>query len=176
MAAPPHISEDPTLLARSYTSAPRVPPPWTPGRSGELDGPQPWGPRLGNPGPDTGYALTLVGRCVDNLTLGAGEHREDVVSGLAALAAKRAASYGRAPVRHDLDVAVTIWGFASTAIDPELAELRRTTFEGVGDPHHYEARRALVDMVPESALRQTPGAVVQAHAADWRSLFVAGRV
>ena len=61
-------------------------------------------------------------------------------------------------------------------IDPELAELRRTTFEGVGDPHHYEARRALVDMVPESALRQTPDAVVQAHAADWRSLFVAGRV
>ena len=117
---------------------------------------------MGNPGPDTGYALTLVGRCVDNLTLGAGEHREDVVSGLAALAAKRAASYGRAPVRHDLDVAVTIWGFASTAIDPELAELRRTTFEGVGDPHHYEARRALVDMVPESALRQTPDAVVDA--------------
>ncbi|MBK6967700.1 MAG: hypothetical protein IPH81_05200 [Candidatus Microthrix sp.] len=175
MGAPTYIVENPVQPARSYTSAPRVPTPWKPGRPGELNGPQPWGDQLGTPGPDTGYALKLVERCVDELTLGAGEHRDDVASGLAAVAAKRAASYGRAPVRHDLDVAVTIWGFGSSSVAPELAELRRRAFEGVADPHHYQARRALVDLVPEASLRQTPGAVAEAHAADWRSLFDLGQ-
>lgn len=171
MGAPTYIVENPVQPARSYTSAPRVPDQWKPGRPGELNGPQPWGDRLGTPGPDTGYALKLVAGCVDQLTLSPGEQRDDVASGIAAVAAKRAASYGRAPVRHDLDVAVTIWGFANPSADPELVELRRRTFEGVADPHHYEARRSLVDLVPERALRQTPQAVAEAHAADWRSLF-----
>ena len=171
MGAPTYIVENPDQPARSYTSAPRVPDPWTPGRPGELNGPQPWGDRLGTPGPDTGYVLKLVARCVDGLKLGPEEHRDDVASGLAAIAAKRAASYGRAPMRPDLDVAATIWGFGSSTVAPELAELRRRAFEGVADPHHYEARRALVDLVPEAALRQTPGAVAEAHAADWRSLL-----
>ncbi len=174
MGAPTYIAANPVQPARSYTSAPRVPASWQPGRPGELNGPQPWGDRLGTPGPDTGYVLKLVARCVDGLTLGAGEHRDDVASGLAAVAAKRAASYGRAPMRPDLDVAVTIWGFGSSTVAPELAELRRRAFEGVADAHHYEARRALVDMVPEAVLRQTPDAVAEAHAADWRSLFDLG--
>ena len=74
MGAPTYIVENPVQPARSYTSAPRVPTPWKPGRPGELNGPQPWGDQLGTPGPDTGYALKLVERCVDELTLGAGEH------------------------------------------------------------------------------------------------------
>lgn len=174
MSAPTYIVENPIQPARAYVSAPRVPPVWEPGhpaRSAELDGPQPWGNRLGTPGPDTGYVLKLVARCIDELKLAPGEQRDDVASGLAAVAAKRAASYGRAPMRHDLDAAVTIWGFGSSAVDPELAELRRRAFEGIADPHHYDARRAMVDMVPERSLRQTREAIAEAHAADWRSLL-----
>lgn len=173
MAAPPHIVEDPVRSARSYTSAPHVPDAWTADRPGELTGPQPWGTRLGTPGPDTGYALTLANRVVEELTLGEGEHRADMVAGLAAVAAKRAASFGRAPVRHDLEVAATIWGFNSTVTEPELLELRRRVFEGVGNPHLYEELRALADLVPEESLRQTPAAVVEAHTKSWRSLLVA---
>ena len=178
MSAPPYIVENQVQPARSYVSAPRVPPIWEPGhpaRSAELDAPQPWGDRLGTPGPDTGYVLKLVERCIDDLTLAPGEQRDDVASGLAAVAAKRAASYGRAPVRHDLDAAAMIWAFDSSSVDPELAELRRRAFEGIADPHHYDARRTMVDMVPEGSLRQTREAIAEAHAADWRSLFDLGQ-
>jgi len=173
MAAPRHIAEDPVRSARSYTSAPHVPDGWRADRPGELQGPQPWGTRMGTPGPDSGYALTLANRVADDLTLADGEHRADVVAGLAAVASKRAASYGRAPVRHDVEVAATIWGYRSTVSEPELVELRRRVFEGVANPHHYEELRALADLVPEAALRQTPTAIAEAHAADWRSALEA---
>ncbi|MEZ5381726.1 MAG: hypothetical protein R2754_08005 [Microthrixaceae bacterium] len=171
MAAPEHIARKPASLVRSYTSVPRVPSTWTPDRAGELNGPQPWGDRLGTPGPDGGFALTLAERAVDALYLAEGEHREDVVAGLAAVAAKRAASYGRAPVVHDVGVAAEVFGFHAEAAEPELLEIRRTAFEGVANPHHYEARRALTDLVPEAALRRTPDAVASAHRSDWRSLL-----
>ena len=173
MAAPEHISPKPAGLVRGYTSVPRVPPTWTPDRAGELVGPQPWGNRLGTPGPDGGFALTLARRAADTLYLADGEHRDDVVAGLAAVAAKRSASYGRAPVVHDVGVAATVFGFHAETTDPELVELRRVAFEGVANPHRYEARRELTDLVPVAALRRTPEAVTSAHRNDWRSLLAA---
>jgi hypothetical protein len=41
----------------------------------------------------------------------------------------------------------------------------------VAHPHHYDALRRLVDMVPTSTLRMTPRQASEAHRADWRSLL-----
>jgi hypothetical protein len=131
---------------------------------------QPRGERLGNQGPDQGFALSLARRFEGKLTLTQGEHEKDALAGAVGVALKRASLYGRAPVVHDLTVALTIWGFLGDAPD-DLVALRKPLFEEVWHPHHYAELRQLVDLVPEDALRRTPAQVTEAHRADWRSLF-----
>jgi len=65
----------------------------------------------GSPGPDQGFALRLAKRFADRLHLTPGENVEDVEVGVALLAARRAALFGRAPCIYDLDFAYTLWGF-----------------------------------------------------------------
>ena len=85
---------------------------------------------------------------------------------------RRASMFGRAPVIHDLRIAFTIWGFLDAAPPAELVDLRRPAFEGVANSlHHYDARRALVDSVPEATLRQTLDQVRAAYPARWRELL-----
>ena len=171
MGAPEHVPVDGNQSVRGYSSPPRRPASWRPNRPGEvIETGQPRGEQLGNQGPDQGYMLSLARRFEGKLTLVAGEHENDALAGAVGVGLKRASLYGRAPMVHDLTVALTIWGFLGTVPD-DLVSLRKPLFEEVSHPHHYDDLRQLVDLVPEEALRLTPAQVTEAHRADWRSLL-----
>ena len=169
MAAPEYVPVDKTRPIRAYESPPRRPDPWLADRPGELHGGQPHGERVGNQGPDQGYVLTLARRFAGKLTLTPGEHERDALAGAVAVALKRASRFGRAPIIHDLTVALTIWGFLGDAPE-ELVALRKPLFEEVWHPHHYEDQRRIADLVPDTVLRMTPQQVTEAHRSDWRAL------
>ena len=172
MAAPEHVPVDKTRPVRAYASPPRLPESWRAERPGDLAGGQPHGDRLGNQGPDQGYVLTLAARFAGKLTLTAGEHERDALAGAAMVALKRASLFGRAPVVHDLTIALTIWGFLGEA-PAELVALRKGLFEEIAHPHHYAEQRRAADLVPDDVLRQTPQQVTEAHRRDWRGLLAA---
>jgi len=109
----------------------------------------------GSAGPDAGYALTLAERACEGLHL-PGEDHHDVVVGVAAIAAKRAAAVGRAPTSSDVEVAMDLFALRSDASAAVLAD-RRRRFAGVA--HSYVAQRQLADAVPAEALSQRPGSV-----------------
>jgi hypothetical protein len=172
MAQPEYVPMKPTNAPRSYESPPRRPEPWVADRPGEVvDTGQPRDTRLGNQGPDQGYALKLVRQFEGKLHLQEGEHAEDAEAGCIAVALKRASLFGRAPVIHDLTLAFTIWGFLDASPDPELVEVRRRMFAEVRNPHHYPEQRAIADAVPEPTLRMSHTAVADAHRAGWRALL-----
>ncbi|MET0728149.1 MAG: hypothetical protein ABWZ76_07595 [Acidimicrobiales bacterium] len=171
MAAPEFVPVDRNRPTRGYESPPRLPQSWRAVRPAEVvDGGQPRGTLLGDQGPDQGYVLTLTRRFEGTLHLAEHEHERDVLSGAAAIALKRASLFGRAPVIHDLTVALTVWGHLDEA-PPELVALRKPLFEEVAHAHAYGDRRRLVDLVPEATLRLTPQQVAETHARDWRSLL-----
>ncbi len=170
MAAPEYVPVDKSRPVRSYASPPRRPESWLATRPGELRGGQPRGARLGNQGPDQGYVLHLARRFAGKLSLTSGEHERDALAGAAAVALKRASLMGRAPVVHDLTVALTIWGFLGTA-PAELVAVRKGLFEEVWHPHQYAELRRIADLVPAHVLRMSPQQVTEAHRADWRSLL-----
>jgi hypothetical protein len=172
VAAPEFVPVDRTRLLRTYESPPRRPDPWMLGRPGELRGGQPDGPELGRPGPDQGYVYLLARQFTGKLNLTPGEHERDALAGACAVALRRASLFGRAPVVHDLTVALTIWGFLDLDLDPELVAMRRRMFEEAANPHHYLEQRRIVDIVRDKVLRLTPQQVAERHRADWRSLLV----
>lgn len=166
MAAPDYV---PVTLADRPRSALALPPPrsWTASRPADLARNQPSGPKLGSQGPDQGYALNLAARFADRLILEPGDHADDVMAGCVGVALKRASIFGRAPVIHDIELALGLFGF----LDPAPADLvawRRERFAGAS--HHYWDQRAIADRVPEATLRLTP-AQVRGRLADWRSLL-----
>jgi hypothetical protein len=170
VAAPEFVPVDRTKLLRTYESPPRRPEPWLAQRPAELEDGQPSGPLLGYQGPDQGFMLKLARQFRGKLSLSKGEHERDALAGACAVALRRASLFGRAPVVHDLTVALTVWGFLGDA-PAELVQLRRTLFEEVAHPHHYPEQRRIVDLVSEDTLRMTPQQVAQASRADWRSLL-----
>lgn len=171
MAAPEHVPVETTHRPRGYESPPWLTDPWWADRPAEVvEEGQPRGPRLGNPGPDQGYVLNLTKLFEGKLTLTEGEHERDALAGAASVALKRASLFGRAPVIHDVRIALTVWGFLDDA-PADLVELRKKLFEEVSHPHHYVELRRLTDMVSEEVLRQTPDQVAEAHRRDWRSLI-----
>lgn len=171
MAAPKFAPIPPTVHARSYASPDHVPPVWEPDRPGEIAGYQPLGPRLGDPGPDQGYALRLARQLRPKLQVQPGENTDDVIRGCVGVAMRRASMFSRAPMVHDLTIAFTIWGFFDDDPPAELLELRGRMFEGlriVGQ--HYAEARMVADLPPEATLRLSHTDVVKAYPADWRSL------
>ncbi len=131
-----------------------VPGTWTTSRPAELVVPAVRrGRNVGTPGPDSGFALRLAKRFEHDLKLTEGESEDDVVLGVALVASKRAALFGRAPSVYDVRVALNLWGFLDD-VPPELAAARRAAFSSIS--HDYAAQRALVDSVPEETLRLAP--------------------
>jgi hypothetical protein len=131
-----------------------VPGPWTTSRPAEAAGPAvPRGKAMGTPGPDSGFALRLAKRFEEELKLGEGESAHDVLLGVALVASKRAALFGRAPSVYDVRFALNLWGFLDDA-PADLRAARRALFSGVS--HDYVVQRAVVDSVPEETLRLTP--------------------
>src|SRR5688500_4467340 len=96
------------------------------------------------------------------------EKLPDVLAVGAALAMKRAASFGRAPVVRDLEVAFGLLGWLGGA-PAELIEWRRHAVHDAA--HHYAERRSIVDAVPTSLLRTPPEDQV-ATLASWREWLV----
>lgn len=166
MAQPDYVPLSTADKVRAPERLP-VPEPWRPDRPAELKGnAHPTGRRLGTPGPDQGYALKLARQFEGRLELAAGEHHEDAVAGCVAVAMKRAALFGRAPVVYDLELAFTLWGFMGGA-PAELVAFRTPLFQAVA--HHYDDQRKIVDRVSDDTLRLTP-AQVRDRLASWREL------
>ena len=69
------------------------------------------GPGMGHQGPDQGYALKLAQSFAGRLVLAAGEREDDALAGCCAVALRRASIFGRAPVMHDLRLALELFGF-----------------------------------------------------------------
>ena len=171
MAAPQFVPVDPTERPRSYAGPAYVPSPWTPDRPASISGRQPSGPRLGSPGPDQGYALLLAERLRSRVIVGAGESVDDALAGCLGVALRRASLFGRAPVIHDLTVALTIWGFLDTNPPTELVDLRRHRFEGLRHlAHHYSEAREVVDAIPAATLSKPHAVVVGEYPARWKTL------
>ena len=171
MAAPKFVPTDPMERPRAYQGPQTVPSPWTSSRPADIEGRQPSGAHLGSPGPDQGYALLLAARIRPRVVVSAGESVDDALSGCLGIALRRAALYGRAPVIHDLTIALTIWGFLDANAPADLLAVRRHTFAGMSHlAHHYAEARTLVDQVPESTLRMTPEQAQRAYPAQWQSL------
>jgi len=171
MSAPKFSPVGPTERPRAYSSPDHVPEQWTPGRPGEIDGFQPDAPRLGDPGPDQGFALLIAARLRPKLQLQPGEHADDAIRGCLGVALRRASMFSRAPVVHDLTIAFTIWGFYDPQPPADLLALRRRMFEGlrlVG--HHYAEAREVADLPPDATLRMTHGQVTERYPAAWREL------
>ena len=170
MAAPEHVPTDHMQDVRAYESPPRRPDTWRADRPADFadDHRQPVGDLLGSPGPDQGYALRLARVLEPELQLAEGEHAKDALAGIVAVGLKRASSFGRAPVIHDLRVAATIFGFLDPAPDPELVAVRHRLLEEVSHFHHYMELRQVVDAVPVEVLRLSPAQVEEAYRAGWR--------
>jgi hypothetical protein len=156
MPTDPFVAADTKTAPRNEpTLAPGVvlPPSraWRTDRPGDLPGGvQPTGALFGSPGPNVGYALRLVHRASGEFRLAPGEHLEDAEAVDAAVAMKRAASFGRAPVATDVERAVTLLGYDGGA-DTETAARRA---DAVAGAHHDYARcRAVADQVDLEVLR-----------------------
>ncbi len=138
-------------------------------RPGEVVGSEaPAGPGLGYQGPDQGYALKLAQRFAGRLVLASAEREDDALAGCVAVALRRASMFGRAPVMHDLRVALELFGFLGDA-DAELVAWRRDQFAGAAGHHGYHVKLRLADSVPEETLRLTPTAATGARAENWRT-------
>jgi hypothetical protein len=171
MAAPKFVPVPATDTTRGYASPDHVPDPWVADRPGELAGRQPVGRGLGVQGPDQGYALVLAERLRPDLHLQTGESADDALQGALNVALRRASMFGRAPVIHDLVIALTIWGFLDPSPPADLVATRRPLFEGVAKVvHHYAEGRRLAAMVPQETLRMSRDEVTAAYPAEWRDL------
>lgn len=153
MAAPQFVPTAPVQRARRYTSAPWRTPVWVADRPGDFGGRQPEGDQLGTPGPDQGYALTLAEHFRGKLHLAPGESEDDAIAGAVAVALKRAALFGRAPVIHDVRIGLSLWGFLEQPTDEVLAR-RRDLFEGCHQVHHYEKLRSIADAIDPELLHR----------------------
>ena len=125
-------------------------------------------------GPDQGYIHTIAKRFKGQLTLAPGEHEADALAGCAQVALKRASLFTRAPVVHDMRVALTIWGYLGDA-QPDQVEARHQRFAGVAHSHDPKAHYVVVDGVPDDLLRKTPDEIIAAWKVDWRSTVLAGQ-
>ena len=140
-------------------------------RPGDLGPAQPRGPELGHPGPDQGYALKLARRLEDRVKLQSGERLDDATNGAVLVAMKRASLFGRAPVIHDVELGLAVWGFLDDNPPAELVALRREMFQGIANAHHYLEHRHVVHAVPEATLRKTPAQVREEVRTTWRDLL-----
>ncbi len=94
------------------------------------------------------------------------------MAGCVAVAMRRAALVGRAPVVHDLTVAFTMFGFFDPTPDVALTRARSHAFAQIESHHHYSERRQVVDAVDEDSLRQPHGTIASRYEADWRAQFI----
>jgi hypothetical protein len=169
MAVDPYV---PTLPEDAPRRSVAIPPAvgWRSARPGDLDpavGPGCNGVLFGTPGPDSGYALTLAERFHDQITVVRPETVHDAEAIAAQVAMRRGGLFGRAPVRPDVELGFTLFGWLGDA-PADLVEWRRLAVAGVA--HDYARRVGLVVAIPEWVLRQQPNQI-PAQMSDWRHLL-----
>jgi hypothetical protein len=122
--------------------------------------------RIGAVGSDQGYALRLAEAIAGELVLGNGEHADDALAVIVQIALRRAARFGRAPVRTDLEVARTLLSY-DTVVSDEAAKVRRATV--VGAAHDTWRCREIADLVPAEAVSGSVAEAAEA-ALDWATI------
>jgi hypothetical protein len=162
----PITLDDEPRQAKNLAPGVHMPPAraWRADRPGDLGASQPKGSLLGNPGPNVGYALTLAHRAEGRMMLEPNEHRHDAVAVVAAIAMKRAATFGRAPVPADVEFALELLGYLGDAPD-DVRSWRPQVIRSAG--HDYSVQRAVVDTVSAGLLR-LPMAELPEHLAAVR--------
>lgn len=148
---PTSLDEEPRQ-ATNLAPGVHMPParPWRADRPGDVGAIQPKGALLGSPGPNVGFALTLAHRARGGMRLEPHEHLDDAVAVVAAIAMKRAATFGRAPTTVDVDFAMELLGYLGEA--PEDVRTWRPDLVRAA-AHEYEVQRAVADSVSAGLLR-----------------------
>ncbi len=139
--------QEPNLAPGSHMPPSRS---WKADRPGDLGAMQPKGALLGSPGPNVGYALRLANRVRDRMTLEPHEEADDAIAVVAAIAMKRAATFGRAPTVNDVDFAMELLGYRGDAPE-DVRSWRPDVIRAAA--HDYTVRRAVVDTVSTGLLR-----------------------
>jgi len=169
MAVDPYVPTRPEDAPRRSIAIPPAAG-WKAARPGDLEpaaGSGGKGVLFGTPGPDSGYALTLAERFHDRITPVPPETVHDAEALAAQVAMRRGGLFGRAPVRADVELGFTLFGWLGDA-PADLVEWRRLAVARVG--HDYPRRVGLVERIPEWVVRQTPEQI-RARMGDWRHLL-----
>jgi len=157
MAIDPYVAATREGQPRRRASMPPAKP-WRADRPGDIDTHHPQGGSFGHQGPDQGYAFKLAGLFEDRASLVRGERWEDVEYGVAEVACRRASSFGRAPIKDDVELGLLAWGFLTEGVPPQLIDAlvaaRRPLFSDV--IHDHTRQRKIAGAVPEGILRMTP--------------------
>lgn len=125
---------------------------WEANRAGDLPTGQPDGPLYGKPGPNVGFATKLAHGRSDRMHLRDQEALEDVLPVVAEIAMRRAASFGRAPIVHDIDFASRLMGY-DRPVGHDF-DWRLLAVEGAHE--EWPRRREIVNAVPDDMLRLAP--------------------
>lgn len=142
---------------------------WRAVRPGDIDpaaGPGRKGVLFGTPGPDSGYALTLVERFHDRITVARPETVHDAETVGAQVAMRRGGLFGRAPIALDVEVGLTLFGWLGDA-PAVLVEWRRLAVAGIA--HDYPRLTALVEVIPEGVIR-SKAEDIRGRLGEWRQL------
>jgi hypothetical protein len=169
MAVDPYV---PTRQEDAPRRSVAIPPAagWKAVRPGDIDpavGSGRKGVLFGTPGPDSGYALTLAERFHDQISAVRPETVHDAGALAAQVAMRRGGLFGRAPVRADVELGFTLFGWLGDA-PGDLVEWRRKAVAGVA--HDYAQRVSIVEAIPELVLGQTPDRI-RAQLSEWRHLL-----
>lgn len=131
--------------------------PWFAHRPAETAA-DPGAARFGAVGPDMGYARTLLTLFSRRLVPGAC-NRDDLLEAGVAVAMRRAATFGRAPIPEDLEVAFLLLG-ALDGVPGDWSRAGGAVAEHVDGVRYKPARAAeLAASLPEDWLRRKPGGV-----------------
>jgi hypothetical protein len=169
MAVDPYVPTRPEDAPRRSVA---IPPAvgWRAVRPGDIDpavGAGCNGVLFGTPGPDSGYALTLAERFHGQITAVFPETVHDAEQLAAQFAMRRGGVFGRAPVRGDLELGFSLFGWLG---DPpaDLVEWRRKAAADAA--HDYARRVTLIEAIPEWVVRHRIDDI-RARLGEWRHLL-----
>jgi hypothetical protein len=163
MSAPEYVPSPPSSAPRPAEFG-RMPPPRPYVERPDEQATIPRRPTFGTPGPDAGYALHLARTLEGELELAAGERVSDASAAGCALAMKRAARFGRAPIKADVRIGLTMLGYLGGS-PTELRMWRTHALRGIATDYHLQ--RHLVD---SATLARTAEAALAGLAA-WRDML-----
>jgi hypothetical protein len=111
----------------------------------------PSGDGFGTPGPDAGFAKTLIGRAEIE------DRSPELEAVLSAIMVARASSFGRAPTGGDLEAAMAMCGIGSGDVPEWVHERRRHWMHAIA--HDKPKGRTAISELDRELLRKTPGEI-----------------